>query len=233
MSTRRSKTESAELPVAPDPLDNRESQLLTIARRLFARRGFEGTSLRDIAEEAKITKAALYYYFPNKDALYERVVVEALQMLVDNISAEVARATTPTERVHAFMEASADFLDDHRDQWMAGSNAFWQGPQNERRKMALHLRDTYEKLLRQCITDGIVTGEFRAVDAAMAGRFLLSALTHLVRWHKPEGRLTARQVMQQFVEMVLFGLVQDGPAVPPPRPAAAGRRKKAAANPVA
>ena len=47
-----------------------------------------------------------------------------------------------------------------------------------------------------------------------------------------EGRLTARQVMQQFVEMVLFGLVQDGSAVPP-RPAAAGRRKKAAANPVA
>ena len=57
MSTRRSKTEPAELPVAPDPLDNRESQLLAIARRLFAHRGFERTSLRDIAEEAKITKA--------------------------------------------------------------------------------------------------------------------------------------------------------------------------------
>ena len=99
MSTRRSKSEPADLTVLPDPLDNRESQLLAIARRLFAQRGFDRTSLRDIAEEARITKAALYYYFPNKDALYERVVVESLQMLVDTISAELARAKTPTERV--------------------------------------------------------------------------------------------------------------------------------------
>ncbi|MBL8338866.1 MAG: TetR/AcrR family transcriptional regulator, partial [Rhodoferax sp.] len=165
MSTRRSKSEPADLTVLPDPLDNRESQLLAIARRLFAQRGFDRTSLRDIAEEARITKAALYYYFPNKDALYERVVVESLQMLVDTISAELARAKTPTERVHAFMEASADFMDEHRDQWNAGSNAFWQGPQNERRLMALQLRDTYEKMLRQCITDGIDSGAFRPVDA--------------------------------------------------------------------
>jgi hypothetical protein len=139
----------------------------------------------------------------------------------------VARATTPTERVHAFMEASADFLDEHRDQWNAGSNAFWQGPQNERRMMALQLRDTYEKMLRQCITDGIVTAVSSGRSMpAMAGRFMLSALTHLARWHKPEGRLTARQVMQQFVEMVLFGLVQDGPVKTP----AVVRSKKPAAN---
>lgn len=232
MSTRRSKTEPSTAAPLPDPLDNRESQLLAIARRLFAHRGFDRTSLRDIAEEAKITKAALYYYFPNKDALYERVVVEALQMLVDNISAEVDRATTPTERVHAFMEASADFLDDHRDQWNAGSNAFWQGRQNERRIMALKLRDTYEKLLRQCITDGIVAGEFRVVDAAMAGRFMLSALTHLARWHKPDGRLTARQVMQQFVNMVLFGLVSDVSSNQVRQPLTPSRGKRRATSPM-
>lgn len=227
MSTRRSKPEPADLTVLPDPLDNRESQLLAIARRLFAQRGFDRTSLRDIAEEARITKAALYYYFPNKDALYERVVVESLQMLVDTISAELARAKTPTERVHAFMEASADFMDEHRDQWNAGSNAFWQGPQNERRLMALQLRDTYEKMLRQCITDGIDSGAFRPVDAAMAGRFMLSALTHLARWHKASGRLTARQVMQQFVDMMLFGLVQDGPSAAPATPARRARKPAA------
>ena len=223
MTTSRRKPETATAPVLPDPLNNREAQLLAIARRLFAKRGFDGTSLRDIAEEAKITKAALYYYFPNKDALYERVVVEALNMLVDAVSAVVARATTPTERVHAFMGSSADFMEDHRDQWIAGSNAFWHGLQNERRTMAVKLRDTYEKLLRQCITDGIVTGEFRPVDAAMAGRLMLSTLTHLARWHKPGGRLSAREVMLQFIDMMLFGLVQDEPAKPLSKSATAGR----------
>jgi TetR/AcrR family transcriptional regulator, cholesterol catabolism regulator len=209
MTTRRMK--SAPEPSAtadPDkPLDGRESQLLLIARKLFASNGFDRTSLRDIAEEAKITKAALYYYFPNKDALYERVVLESLETLVNVVSAAVAEQKTPTDRVLAYMRASADFLDGRRDQWLAGSNAFWQGPQNERRQMAIKLRDTYEKMLRQCIMDGIVTGEFRPVDAGMAGRFLLSTLNHLARWHKPGGRLTAHEVMEQFVSMALYGLV--------------------------
>src|SRR5437773_4295736 len=109
--------------------DDRPAQLLAIARRLFASKGYDNTSLRDIAEEAKITKAALYYYFPNKDALYERVVIESLESLVESVSAEVARATTPTDRVRAFMRASAEFLENKRDQWIAGSNAFWQSEQ--------------------------------------------------------------------------------------------------------
>lgn len=214
MTTRPSKAvlDSAS-PAAPvKPLDNRETQLLLIARRLFASKGFDRTSLRDIAEEASITKAALYYYFPNKDALYERVVIESLETLVTIVSAAVAEHKSPTDRVLAYMRASADFLDERRDQWLAGSNAFRQGPQNEHRLLAVKLRDTYEKLLRQCIMDGIVTGEFRPVDAAMAGRFLLSMLNHLCRWHKPGGRLTAHEVMEQFVSMALHGLVATPPA---------------------
>jgi AcrR family transcriptional regulator len=215
MATRASLSEPDAATQGIDVLDNREGQLLAIARRLFAHRGFESTSLRDIAEEAKITKAALYYYFPNKDALYERVVIESLESLVESVSAEVARATTPTDRVRAFMRASAEFLESKRDQWIAGSNAFWQSEQTERRGVALHLRDTYEKLLRRCIADGIAAGELRPVDAAMAGRFLLSALNHLARWHVPGGRLSAPEVMEQFIDMALLGLVNrpgEGPS---------------------
>ena len=216
MTTRRVKTapETAHSGEPSPPQDNRETQLLLIARQLFASKGFDRTSLRDIADEAKITKAALYYYFPNKDALYERVVLESLETLVRVVSAAVEQHQSPTDRVLAYMRASADFLDERRDQWLAGSNAFRQGPQNEQRLKAVKLRDTYEKLLRQCIMDGIVTGEFRPVDASMAGRFLLSTLNHLSRWHKPGGRLTAHEVMEQFVNMALYGLVAAPAATP-------------------
>jgi AcrR family transcriptional regulator len=203
----------------PDPLDTREQQLLAIARRLFAHKGYDRTSLRNIAEAASITKAALYYYFPNKDALFERVVLESLQMLVDDVSAAVARETNPTARIRAFMEASAAHIDYGRDRWIAGSNAFWQGAKDGQRLAALQLRDGYEGLLRRCIVEGMASGELRAADPAMVGRFLLSALNHLPRWHRPDGRLTARQVMQQFLDMALYGLVLDAPDVAAPAPA--------------
>ncbi|QHE84502.1 TetR/AcrR family transcriptional regulator [Hydrogenophaga sp. BPS33] len=208
---------------SPDPLDSRENQLLAIARHLFAQHGYDRTSLRDIAEAAKITKAALYYYFPNKDALYDRIVLESIQLLYDQVAAEVAKATGPTARVRAFMEASARIQDSGRDRWIAGSNAFWQTAVDGQRMAALKLRDSYEGLLRQCIVDGIAAGEMRAVDPAMAGRLLLSALNHMPRWHKPGGKLSAAQVMQQFLDMLLYGLVLEEPAPPP------ARRRKAAA----
>ncbi|KQO24249.1 hypothetical protein ASF11_21965 [Acidovorax sp. Leaf76] len=194
---------------APDPLDSRETQLLAIARRLFAQHGYDRTSLRDIAEAASITKAALYYYFPNKDALYERIVLESIQLLHDQVAAAVAQAKGPTARVRAFMEASAHVQDHGRDRWIAGSNAFWQAATGGQRMVALKLRDSYEGLLRQCIAEGIAAGEMRAVDPAMAGRFLLSALNQMPRWHRPDGKLSAVEVMQQFVDMLLHGLVID------------------------
>lgn len=191
---------------------SREEQLLDIARRLFANRGFQATSLRDIAEEAKISKAALYYHFPNKDELYERVVIQSLDALVRMVSADVARASTPTERLRAFVRSSANFLDHHREHWLAGAHAFREAGQIERRGVALHLRDTYEKLLRNCVSEGIASGEFRSdLDAAMTTRFLLSTLNYVTRWHSPQGRLTVKDVMDQFLDMALQGMNTRAP----------------------
>lgn len=206
---------------------NREDQLLDIARRLFANRGFHATSLRDIAEEAQITKAALYYHFPNKDELYERVVIQSLDALVEMVGAAVARAHTPTERVQAFMLSSAHFLDQHREHWLAGANAFREAGQIERRGVALHLRDTYEKLLRRCIVDGIDSGEFRPMDASMAARFLLSALNYVTRWHSPEGKLSVKDVMDQFLDMALLGMNTRSPSEMPQTTVPAQPAKKA------
>lgn len=192
-----------------DPVDSREAQLLLIARRLFAQHGYDRTSLRDIADAARITKAALYYYFPNKDALYERVVLESIELLHDRVARAVAMAPDPVARVRAFMETSAEVQGHARDRWIAGSNAFWQAARGGRRMAALKLRDSYELMLRDCLVDGMEAGVIRPVDAAMAGRFLLSALNQMPRWHRPDGQLETVQVMQQYLEMLLNGLLVD------------------------
>lgn len=200
-----------------DLSDGRESQLLSIARQLFARKGYDATSLRDIAEAAQITKAALYYYFPNKDTLYERVVIESMAALLSEVQHAVARAHTPTEKVRAFLRASAESMEQRRDQWVAGSNAFWQAGATGRRGLALQHRDDYEHLLRQCITDGITSGELRPVNPAIAGRLLLSGLNQMARWHRPGGDLRANEVIDQYLDIVLMGLINRAgpPAIPP------------------
>ncbi len=186
--------------------DDRQLQLLEIACRLFSERGFGGTSLRDIAEEAQITKAALYYHFPNKEALFTKIVLESLQALVTTVREACEQAATPEEKVRAFMVTTADCYQQNREGWIASSNAFRTHEESPARTAALALRDEYESLLRSIIRDGIKAGQFRDVDPAMAGRVLLSSINSMSRWHNPRGKLTAPMVAEQFVDIILGGM---------------------------
>lgn len=185
---------------------DRQLQLLDIACRLFAERGFNGTSLRDIAEEAKVTKAALYYHFPNKEALFAKIVLESLEALLNRVRDACAAVDGPEEKVRVFMLTTADNYQQNREAWIASSNAFRTHEDSESKARALDLRDQYEKLLRGFIRDGIQSGRFRAVDPAMAGRVLLASINSMSRWHNPRGKLAAAGVVEQFVDIVLGGL---------------------------
>lgn len=187
-------------------VEDRPSQLLDIASRLFAMHGYAGTSLRDIAEEAQITKAALYYHFPNKEALYQQILVDNLDSLIRRVAAAVDGGKTATEKVRNFMLTSADVYQEDREGWMAGSNAFWSSMGPEIRRAAISRRDKYEKLLRSCVAEGVAAGEFRAVDVALAGRLLLSAMNQLTRWYSPKGKLSPRDVIEHYLDVVLLGL---------------------------
>lgn len=186
--------------------DDRQAQLLEIAGRLFAKNGFKGTSLRDIAEEAKITKAALYYHFPNKEALYERIVLHGLEVLLEEVMAATAQERTAIDKVRAFMYTTADYYTRNRDAWITGSNAFRTTEESASRAKGVMFRDQYEKHLRNCIRDGIKSGEFRDVDPAIAGRLLLSSINSMSRWHRPDGPMSARDVVEQFLDILLIGL---------------------------
>jgi len=195
---------------APTRGDDRQAQLLEIAGRLFAKHGFKGTSLRDIAEEAQITKAALYYHFPNKNSLYERIVLEGLRVLVDEVKDCYAVLGIVHHKLRAFMMTTAEIYVRDPDQWTAGSNAFWVDEDSVPRNAAIDLRDRYEKLLRACITLGVESGEFKNVDPALAGRVVLSVINGLSRWFRPGGRLTIAQVIDQYLDIILGGIARDG-----------------------
>jgi AcrR family transcriptional regulator len=187
--------------------DDRQAQLLGIACRLFSERGFNGTSLRDIAEEAKVTKAALYYHFPNKESLFAKIVLESLEALLNQVREACDEAGTPEAKVRAFMITTAENYQHNREAWIASSNAFRTHGDSPSKAKAVALRDQYEKLLRGCIREGIESGHFREVDPAMAGRVLLSAVNSMSRWHNPKGKLAPPVVVDQFVDIVLHGML--------------------------
>lgn len=185
----------------------RDEQLVQIAAELFARKGYAGTSLRDIAEAAGITKAALYYWFPEKEQLFERVVASRLAALVDRVTQAAAQGSDPVDRIRRIMRACAEHMDRDRAGWMASSDTFWSNFNQAQRDAVVPLRDRFERTLRECVREAIETGQLRPADPAIATRLMLSGLNMLPRWHKPGGRLTAVQVVEQYLDIVLAGLL--------------------------
>lgn len=104
--------------VAPIPSPSTRDAILDAAERRFADRGFSGAAVREIAADAGLrNQASLYYYFPNKQALYEAVVrrgVSAMMQIVDEEGAAAGlRGRTPRERaasVASYIDAMIDFL---------------------------------------------------------------------------------------------------------------------------
>jgi AcrR family transcriptional regulator len=185
----------------------REDQLVTIAATLFAQKGYDGTSLREIAETAGITKAALYYWFPEKEKLFKRVVEGRMLALLERATAATPQGKSPVEKIRIFMLASAEQMEKDRFAWVASSNTFWSNFNKEQREAVLPLRDQYERMLRGYIKEAIQQKRFRDVDPAIAARLLLSGLNYLPKWHKQTGRLTAAQVIEQYLDIALNGML--------------------------
>jgi AcrR family transcriptional regulator len=87
--------------------DTRE-RILEVAARLFSERGFAGTSIRDIADALGVTKAALYYHFPSKDAILGELVAQPLAA-VRAVLTEPHRLTDRAGR-EAFIRSAVDAL---------------------------------------------------------------------------------------------------------------------------
>ena len=197
--------EILEFDDALNPPQERMLQILSEACRLFATRGFEGASMRDIAAECGISKATLYHYFPDKDAIVRPLVLGTTKAIFGHVSARIDPAAPPIERLRQFMVETATFFERYRWAWIAAASVFWNDPQARRRKQRLEWRDRYEALLRDILRDAMEQGDIRPLDPSLAGRLVLSTLNWLPRWYDPTGPLSASQIAEQFHGMIVQG----------------------------
>jgi AcrR family transcriptional regulator len=92
----------------------RRAQLIDVGRAVFAKRGYEGTSVEEIAEHAKVSKPIVYEHFGGKEGLYAVVVDREMEYVVRRI-AEAIASGSPRERVEHAALAFLTYVKDHPD----------------------------------------------------------------------------------------------------------------------
>lgn len=179
-------------------------RILEAAARLFTTKGYEATSVQEIAEALGLSKAALYHHFRSKEEILYEISLLALEGLVQ-AGEEALKEARPERALEVFMLAHARYFEANHPFFVT----MLQGISSlspERREATVRLRDRHESNLRAILRRGAEEGVFRPLDVALAGRGVLSLLNWMIRWFKPGGPLRAEEVAQAYFDLILKGL---------------------------
>ncbi|MFG1341052.1 TetR/AcrR family transcriptional regulator [Xanthobacter autotrophicus] len=190
-------------PLMADP----RAEILRQAAQLFAQKGYVESSLNELAAAMNYSKGAIYNYFSSKQEIYDAIIIFTLTGLYETAARAVNEADPPVERLRQFMMAHARFLADNYDCFVTMLVGFSGMANSGLKDDALALRDAHEGLLRRILQAGVADGSFREVSAAMTGRAVLSLLSWMVRWFKPDGSKSAEEVAQEYHDLLVRGLM--------------------------
>jgi AcrR family transcriptional regulator len=189
--------------VLSGPLPER---LLAVATRLFAAKGFEGTSVQEIVAAAGVTKGAMYHYFASKDDLLYEIYHRLLAMQTNRLERFAGGEGTAEERLRA---AAVDVIETsflHLDELTVFFRSMHLLPQ-EKRKMVRAERRSYHERFRALVEEGQQAGIFRAdVPADIVTHFFFGTVHQLSTWYHAGGPLGAPTVSEYYVGLLLDGL---------------------------
>jgi AcrR family transcriptional regulator len=191
-----------------EPNSDRREQILAIATRLIASRGYSATTVRDIADEAGILSGSLYHHFSSKEAMLQEILHGFMGRLLESFEAISAEAGNPRDTLdrlveHAFAtivsEPDAVGLYQNESSFLATQPGFeFVGEASAR----------IESIWLGQIREGQRLGVFRqGIDAPVAYRFIRDSVWSTVRWFHPGGRHTAESLAETYLDLLHNGFL--------------------------
>jgi AcrR family transcriptional regulator len=184
--------------------DTRRTQILLEAAATFARQGYDGTSMSELAGRCNITKPGLYYHFKGKQDLLFAIMSKALDVLEEATLAATFAATSHEERLRNILRAHARLITQEED----GTVTVLVIEERDAlrpadRRIIEHRLRSYIGLIRATLEGMRDDGVLRDADTGVAALSLLGMVLAIARWYRPAGRLTADQVVDQITDAAL------------------------------
>ena len=179
--------------------------VLAKARGLFARSGYNGVSMRDIAKAVGVRQSTIYNHFASKQDILVRLMVEHLETVLASLATALDGVEGPIDRLRAFAAFHVlhhiDYPDDVFLAYMEIRNL-----EPEGRARVNAMRAQYEGHLRAILQNGADEGIFRVRDAGIHARAILTMLTGVTTWYRPDGELSPADIAAIYVDAVMKGV---------------------------
>jgi AcrR family transcriptional regulator len=183
----------------------RRDEVFAVAERLFARKGFQATSVRDIAEALQIKGGSLYHHIESKDDLLWGIVSDAADRFFEAVAPIVRSDLLTIEKLRRVIAAHVKVITSNLDAAAVYSTE-WRNLGEPRRREFAGRRDEYERIVRGLVHDCIREGTFADVDEKFATLLILSSINWIYQWYRPDGPMTPDEIARKLTELFFNGL---------------------------
>ena len=213
VTTRKNSGQSAAAPAkrqratSSGPASERRDHLVKLAAELFARKGFQATTVREIADEAGILSGSLYHHFDSKETIVDEVLSTFLDDLVARYRAAIGSGADPRTILSEMVRIGFGTLEPHRAAITVMQNDWNYLRQFERFNYLVKAEDEVEQIWVAQIKAGQAAGQFRAdVDPKLTYRMIRDTIWVAVRWFRPGGRLNTTGLAEHYITVLFDGL---------------------------
>ena len=192
------------------PPQSRRVEICRTAAQIFRDRGYDATSVSDIARALGMTKAGLYHYFDSKEALLFEIMTYGLERVRDDVVLQVRGIVDPEERLKQIVLRHARIATNGRGAVAHLGDELRALPPTARRQIEEKMR-FYFDLIRDTLAELRADGRLRDIDPTVGAFTVLGMVLWLPRGFRQDGRLSQERVANEIASLALGGLVQRRP----------------------
>ena len=207
MSKASSSTSASDSQTRQGQLERR-AQILEKAAHLFCAKGYDSTSMSDIADAVGITKAGLYYFVEGKEHLLYLITDYGLDLLEETVVKPLEGIDDPREWLRQLIVNHVHMVM-HRPREVTIILHERTGLTGEYRDQILKRKKAYINMVRDRLIQLQTDGDARPVDATAATYFLLGSLNWVYQWYKDDGRLEEQDLVRHFTDLFSRGFLNE------------------------
>ena len=178
-------------------------RMLAAAAHCFNRKGYSGTSLKDVARRLGLTDAALYYYVKNKEELVYQCYLRAADVGREAMQRAVQDGDDGLDKVVRYLRYHVELMVGDRGPVAILSEIPALKP--EHRDDVLELSRQHSAAFEALLEEGIADGSIRACDVRMTGNAIMGSINWIPKWHHGDADI-ASQIIAEFPVILSAGL---------------------------
>lgn len=201
------KIKEVTKPAKPSGLNRRRAQILEKAAQLFCVKGYDSTSMSDIADEVGITKAGLYYFVESKEHLLYLITDYGLDLLEEMVREPLKDIEDPAELLHKLIARHVHMVL-HRPREVTIILHERTALTGVYREKIQQRKKDYIEFVREVLDRLKLRGDGSELDPTAATFFLLGSLNWIYQWYKIDGRLTETDLVRELSLLFTQGFLK-------------------------